>query len=172
MNLIHEIDPGNKEKATVIIEIPRHSRNKYEIDKKTGLIALDRALHTAQDYPVDYGFIPQTLWYDDDPLDCIVLTTFPLSPGIVVRARFVGLLKMIDDGDSDDKVIAVPTHDPRWDKVKDIEDINSHTLKEVAHFFETYKGLQDVKVEIKGYQGANEAREAFDKAREMYEKAK
>jgi inorganic pyrophosphatase len=96
MNILHDIAPGTSEKMNVIIEIPRGSMNKYEIDKETGLIALDRVLHTAQSYPFDYGFVPQTLWDDGDALDVIVLTTQPLAPGILVRARPVGILPMVD----------------------------------------------------------------------------
>lgn len=168
MNYIHEISPGSAEKINVIIEIPRHSRNKYEIDKKTGLVALDRAMHTSQDYPIDYGFVPQTQWYDDDPLDCMILTTFPLIPNILVRARPVGLMEMIDDGDKDDKLICVPSNDPRWDNVQDIKDVNSHTIKELDHFFSTYKGLQGKVVEIKSFQGKEKAIEAFNEGVKMY----
>jgi len=155
----------------VIIEIPRGSKNKYEIDKKTGLIALDRAMHTAQDYPFDYGFVPQTLWDDDDALDVIVLTTYPLSSGILVRVRPVAIMTMIDGGESDDKVISVPVDDPRWKDIKDLKDINKHTLKEMEHFFATYKNLQNKEVEIKGFKGAKEAGEAFDRSITLYNDA-
>ncbi|HPV33637.1 MAG TPA: inorganic diphosphatase, partial [Candidatus Paceibacterota bacterium] len=114
MNLWHEIEPGEAEEMNVIIEIGKGSKNKYEVDKKTGLIKLDRAAHTAQDFPFDYGFVPKSLWHDNDPLDVIVLTTFPLQPGILVEARPVGVMHMIDDGEADDKIIAVPKEDPRW----------------------------------------------------------
>ena len=89
MNLWHEIEPGSKERMTVIVEINKGSKNKYEIDKKTGLIALDRAAHTAQDFPFDYGFVPQTLWHDNDPLDVILLTTYPLLPGVMVHLNSI-----------------------------------------------------------------------------------
>src|SRR3989344_2787123 len=101
MNLWHDIEPGKKDAMNVIIEIPKGSHNKYEVDKATGLIALDRALHTAQSYPFDYGFVPQTLWDDNDALDVVVLTTYPLNPGILVRVRPVALMNMIDGGDAD-----------------------------------------------------------------------
>src|SRR3954463_5929362 len=113
MNLWHDIEPGSTDEINVIIEIPKGSKNKYEIDKKTGLIALDRVSHTSQDFPYDYGFVPQTLWHDGDPLDVVVLTTHALFPGILVRVRPVALLHMIDSGDQDDKMIAVPCDDPR-----------------------------------------------------------
>lgn len=168
MNLLHDIDPGTAEKMNVIIEIPRGSKNKYEIDKKTGLIALDRTMHTAQDYPMDYGFVPQTLWDDGDALDVIVLTTFPLLPSVLVRARPVAILNMTDSGDSDDKIIAVPVDDPRFSEIHDLADINKHTLKEIEHFFSTYKKLQDKEVVILGFKGKDKAQKAFLRSVEMY----
>src|SRR3989344_1816261 len=140
MNLLHDIAPGTKEEMNVVIEIPRGSQNKYEIDKKTGLIALDRVLHT----------------------------TVPLAPGILVRARPVAIMPMIDDGDPDEKVIAVPADDPRFASIKELKDVNAHTLKEIAHFFVTYKKLQDKEVSIGEYEGAGEAQAAFERACKMY----
>lgn len=165
---MYNIPPGTKEEMNVIVEINKGSHNKYEIDKKTGIIALDRVLHTSQEYPFDYGFIPQTLWEDGDPLDVILLTSFPIHPGILVKARPVGLMHMIDSGDSDDKVIAVPVHDPRWDHIKDLDNINKHTLKEMAHFYSTYKNLQNKEVNISGFKTRIEAEEAFIKACASY----
>lgn len=168
MNLIKEIEPGSRDEINVIIEINKGSKNKYEIDKKTGLISLDRAMHTAQDYPYDYGFVPQTLWDDGDPLDVLVLTTYALLPGILVKVRPVAVMNMVDGGDSDAKIIAVPVHDPRWDHVQDLHDVNKHTIKEIEHFYKTYKGLSKKIVEINGTEGAEKAKEAFDKAVENY----
>lgn len=168
MNLWHEIEPGTKSKMNVIIEINKGSKNKYEVDKKTGLIALDRASHTSQDFPFDYGFVPQSLWHDNDPLDVIVLTTFPLLPGVLVRARPVGIMNMIDGGEGDDKIISVPCDDPRWDHVKDLEDINKHTLKEIEHFYSTYKKLQNKEVEVTGFKGREEAEKAFGEGLDLY----
>ncbi len=174
MNLLYDIDPGTEKEMNVIIEIPKDSHNKYEIDKGTGLIKLDRANYSAAAYPFDYGFVPQTLWDDGDALDVILLTTYPLNVGILVKARPVGILRMIDGGDSDDKVIAVPVDDKRWDDVQDIKDVNQHQLKEFQHFFETYKQLKGKPVEVKidGYEGALQAAAAFERAREMYIKNK
>lgn len=171
MNLLHEISIGEKapEIINVIIEIPRGSKNKYEIDKETGLIALDRAMHTSQDYPFDYGFVPQTHWEDNDPLDVVVLTTYPLSPGILVKVRPIAIANMIDDGESDAKIIAVPAKDPRFDEANDLEDINKHTIKEIKHFFETYKKIQEKEVVIESFGGAKEAKEAIVKAQALYE---
>lgn len=156
----------------VIVEINKGSHNKYEIDKKTGLIALDRVAHTGQDFPFDYGFVPQTLWDDGDALDVVLLTTYPLFPGILVRARPVALMKMIDSGDVDDKVIAVPTDDPRWAKVNDLSDVNPHTLKEIEHFYSTYKKLQNKTVEVTGFEDKAAAEAAFEKGRKMYDEKK
>tara|TARA_Y100000310_G_scaffold345191_1_gene462536 strand:- start:9994 stop:10518 length:525 start_codon:yes stop_codon:yes gene_type:complete len=168
MNLLHDITPGTKDAMNVIVEINRGSHNKYEIDKETGLIALDRAMHTAQNYPFDYGFVPQTLWDDDDALDVLLLTSYPLTPGILVHARPVAIMEMIDGGESDDKIIAVPTADPRWDDTKDVGDINKHTLKEIEHFFSTYKKIQNKEVETRGFKGARQAQSAFERSIKLY----
>ncbi|HEC33080.1 MAG TPA: inorganic diphosphatase [Candidatus Kaiserbacteria bacterium] len=172
MNLWHDVPLGKDvpEEFNMIIEIPKGSFNKYEIDKETGLIALDRANYSATPYPFDYGFAPQTLWEDNDALDVIVLASFPLYPGIVVKVRPVAVMEMIDSGESDYKVIAVPKDDKRWDSVTNLEDINKHNLKEFKHFFETYKVLKgkgDI-VEIKGYKGKKEAMEAVEKSIKLY----
>jgi inorganic pyrophosphatase len=172
MNLLHDVESGTKEAMNVIIEIQKGSHNKYEIDKATGLIALDRVAHTTQQFPFDYGFVPQTLWDDGDALDVIVLTTYPLFPGILVRVRPVALTKMVDSGDADDKVIAVPIDDPRWQGVQDLKDVNPHTLKEIEHFFTTYKKLQNKEVQINGFEGKAAAEAAFEKGREMYNTSK
>ena len=168
MNLLHDIAPGTKDEMNVIVEIPRGSRNKYEIDKETGLIKLDRVLHTAQVYPFDYGFVPQTSWDDGDALDVVLLTTEPLPPGILVHARPVGILPMVDGGEADEKVIAVPAGDPRWNDIQDIADVNRHTLKEIAHFFITYKQLQKKEVTVGEFQDKAAAQAAFDRACGMY----
>lgn len=168
MNLWHDISPGTRDELTVIIEIPKGSKNKYEVDKATGLIALDRVAHTAQDFPFDYGFVPKTLWDDGDPLDVVVLTTYPLHPGILVRVRPVAIMDMTDSGDSDAKVIAVPTEDPRWDSTKDLSDVNAHTLKEIEHFYSTYKKLQNKEVTVHGFKDAAAARDAFDRSVAQY----
>lgn len=169
MNLWHDLEPGDKSKIVVVVEINKGSKNKYEIDKKTGLIKLDRAAHTAQDFPFDYGFVPRTLWHDNDPLDVIILTTYPLNPGILVEVRPVGIMNMIDGGEGDDKIIAVPIADPRWDEVKDLQDINKHTLKEMEHFYSTYKKLQNKEVEVTGFKGAREAEAAFEEGVKIYQ---
>lgn len=168
MNLWHDIDPGTTDGINVIIEIPKFSKNKYEIDKETGLIALDRVMHSAQDYPFDYGFVPKTLWDDGDALDVLILTTYPLFPGVLVPTRPVAILNMIDDGDSDAKIIGVPLKDPRFDTVTDLSSINPHTLKEIEHFFSTYKKVQNKTVETQGFADAVAAKAAFIRSRALY----
>ncbi len=174
MNLWHDVSFGENtpQEINVIIEIPKNSPNKYEIDKATGLIALDRANYSQHPYPFDYGFVPRTLWDDGDALDVIVLTTFPLNVGVLVRARPVAVMEMIDGGESDYKIIAVPVDDKRWDDVHDLADLNKHNLKEYKHFFETYKDLKkdDGKksVEILGYKGKEDAIQAVQKSIELY----
>lgn len=172
MNLLHDIPAGTADQMNVIVEIPKFSKNKYEIDKETGIIALDRVMHTAQDYPFDYGFVPQTLFDDGDALDVVLLTTHPLAPGILVKARPVAVMEMIDGGERDDKVVAVPVDDPRFDDVKDIGDLNKHFVKEMTHFFETYKKVQNKEVEVGAWHGADKAKEAFTKSCEMYKDSK
>ncbi len=170
MNLLHDITAGKNapDIINVIIEIPKGSKNKYEIDKETGLIMLDRALHTAQDYPFDYGFMPQSHWEDGDPLDVVVLTTYPLAPGILVKVRPVGVAHMIDDGESDAKIIAVPEKDPRFDDIQDLSDVNKHTIKEIEHFFLTYKQIQKKSVTIDSFGDKKEAIEAILKSQQQY----
>ncbi len=169
-NLWHNVSRGKNipSEINVIVEINKGSKNKYEIDKETGLIALDRAMHTSQDYPFDYGFVPQTLWDDNDALDVVLLATYPLAPGILVAARPIAIMGMIDSGEADDKIIAVPVGDPRWDDVKDLSDINKHTLKEMEHFFVTYKKLQNKEVTVSGFEGVDAARKAVLRSIELY----
>lgn len=170
MNLWHEISAGEDipNVINMIVEIPNGSKNKYEIDKETGMIKLDRAMKSAQDYPFDYGFVPQTLWEDGDALDVVLLATYPLHPGILVEARPVAVMHMIDGGEGDDKVIAVPKSDPRWEDVQDLADVNKHTIKEIKHFFETYKTIDGKQVEITGVEGREAAYVAVKKGLQMY----
>lgn len=126
----------------VTIEIPRGTRNKYEVDHETGRIRLDRFLFTAMSYPSDYGYIEDTLGEDGDPLDAMVLLTQPTFPGCVVRARAVGVFRMVDEAGGDDKILCVPAGDPRQDGIQDISDVNEFLQKEIQHFFETYKVLE------------------------------
>jgi inorganic pyrophosphatase len=168
MNLLKDLPAGTPDKMNVVVEINKGSHNKYEIDKATGIIALDRVYYSTQHTPFDYGFVPQTLWEDGDALDVVLLTTYPMAPGILVPSRIVAMMDMVDSGESDVKIIAVPVGDPRWADVQDLKDINTHTIKEMEHYFSTYKQLQKKEVVIKGFFGKKEAVEAFEKSKAAY----
>lgn len=174
MNLWHDISIGEKapEEFNCIVEIPKGSHNKYEIDKETGLIKLDRANWGAAPFPFEYGFIPKTLWEDGDALDVILLATFPINPGILVSARPVALMEMTDGGESDWKILAVPVDDRRWEDVKDLGDLNKHSLREYANFFENLKQLKPKPTvnTVHGFKGKNEAMETIKKSVELYNK--
>jgi inorganic pyrophosphatase len=172
MNLLHDITPGKKipNEINVIVEINKGSKNKYELDKETGLIMLDRVMYTSQDYPFDYGFVPQTHWHDGDPLDVVLLTTHPLVPGLLLTARPVGVFDMIDDGESDAKILAVPVKDPRFNDIKDLNDVNPHTIEEIKHFFETYKQIQKKTVTIPTIRDAKAALDIVTESIELYKK--
>lgn len=167
---LSKITIGEKapEVVNVIIEIPKDSQNKYEFDKKSGAVKLDRVLYSPMHYPADYGFIPQTHCDDGDPLDAIVFGGDPLFPGCVVEARPIGLLKMVDNGENDYKILAVQAKNPRFDNIKDIKDIKAiheHSLKEIAHFFSAYKELEGKKVKIISWEGSKKAKEEIKKSK-------
>ena len=149
----------------VLIEIPRGSRNKYEVDHDSGRMRLDRTLFTSTQYPADYGYIENTLGDDGDPLDALVLLEYPLFPGVGVKVRPVGVLNMSDEAGGDAKVIAVPYKDPRWQHIQDVADIPEQTRKEIEHFFARYKDLEPGKfVNIDGWGDAAEADGLIQKA--------
>jgi len=169
MHLWHDISLGdNPEELTLVVENTEGSNNKYEIEKESGMIELDRVLFSSVFFPADYGFIPQTLWEDGDALDAYVLTTNSLFPGCLVKVRPIGVIKMIDGGESDDKLITVPTADPRFDHIKDIKDLAPHKLKEIQNFLETYKLLEGKSVEVTGIEGKASALDAVKKGVELY----
>ncbi len=142
----------------VIVEIPRGSRNKYEVDHETGRVYLDRVLFTSFVYPTDYGFFENTLGLDGDPVDVLVLLEYPVFPGVGVKVRPVGVLNMSDEAGSDAKVIAVPYKDPRWQHIQDIDDVPQQTRDEIQHFFEHYKDLEPGKwVKLEAWGNAAEA---------------
>jgi inorganic pyrophosphatase len=143
--------------VTAIIEIPAKSRNKYELDKKTGALRLDRVLYSAVHYPGDYGFIPRTLHEDNDPLDILVRINEPTFPGCQIDVRPVGVLRMLDRGEPDDKILSVPCHDPYHQEYFDIADMPGHYLKEIEHFFHIYKDLEGKRVEILGWEKSDVA---------------
>jgi len=171
MHLWHDITPGEKvpNEIEVIIENPRGTHNKYEIDKETNLIRLDRVLYGDNFYPFDYGFVPQTYWEDGDPLDVIVLSTNPMVPLCQVTVRPIGVMRMIDGGESDDKIIAVTAKDPRFDHITKLEDIGEYRQKEWKHLFETMKLLQNKEVKVTGFEGAEAAKETIEKAMKAYQ---
>ena len=155
MNIWHDIDEKRikDDEFVAVIEIAKGSKVKYELDKETGMIMFDRLLHTSMVYPANYGFIPRTLGGDNDPLDVMVITTENLMPGVLVEARPIGMIVMVDDGEQDEKVIAVATSDPFLKNVKSLEDLPKHTYDEMVHFFARYKELQNKVTEIKGIEG-------------------
>ncbi len=157
-----------KDIIDAVVEIPFRSRNKYEIDKTTGRIRLDRVLYSAMGYPTEYGTIEKTLAPDGDPLDILILATEPTYPGCIVPSRIVGYLKMKDDGKYDYKLIAVVASDPRYAEIKDIDDVPDFTKKEIRNFFENYKQLQDIEVEVGDYYPKEKALELLDKCRDKY----
>ncbi len=169
-NLWHDLDtgPDTPEIIYVIVEIPKGSRNKYEYGKKLGVIKLDRVLFSSLHYPGDYGLIPRTLYDDGDPLDVLVMVNEPTFSGCVIEARPIGLFKMMDKGQHDDKVLAVPARDPLFQDYKDIHDIPQHFLREVAHFFEVYKDLEGQRTKPIGWEEAAAAKEAITKSRQFY----
>lgn len=154
----------------VIIEIPKGSRNKYEYDHKTHRIRLDRMLFSSVHYPSDYGFIPDTLGLDGDPLDAMVLVQEPTFPGCLIETRPIGLFKMRDEKGIDDKVLCVPISDPYWKAVETLKDLPNHFLKEIEHFFHVYKDLEKKKTGIDGWRDLPETLQVIDEARKRYRK--
>jgi inorganic pyrophosphatase len=143
--------------VNAIIEIPKGHRCKFEIDKKTGLFKLDRYLYSSSHYPGDYGFLPNTLAEDGDSLDILVMVNEPTFTGCLIEARAVGLFRMRDRGVNDFKVLAVPNTDPLFDEYQNLDDVPSHFLREVEHFFATYKELEGVTIETQGWASADDA---------------
>jgi inorganic pyrophosphatase len=169
MDLLHGISPGSTEELNVIIEIPKGCRVKYELDKETGLMKVDRINYAAMAHPAAYGFVPQSHCEDGDPLDVFVLVSEPLVPGCLIVARPIGLLNMIDDGERDSKIIAVAIKDPRFASVKDLKDIEPHTPKEIKHFLEHYKDLQGKKVVVENWEDVAAARKEIERSLKLYQ---
>jgi inorganic pyrophosphatase len=168
-NIWHTLPAGEPGKLNVVIEIPKMSRIKYELDKETGMIHVDRVLYSPMHYPANYGFVPQTLWDDNDPLDVLVMSHEPFVPGCLVAARPIGVLQMTDDGESDAKILAVPIKDPRFNHINEISDIDEHTLKEIKHFFSVYKDLQKKEVKVADWQDQAQAIVDINHALEQYQ---
>jgi inorganic pyrophosphatase len=174
---LHNVKIGDKapEIVNAVIEIPKGSHNKYEFDEETGIIKLDRVLYSAMFYPTDYGFIPETRSEDGDHLDVMVYGDNALFPGCALRVRPVGLLRMVDSGEIDFKIIGVQADNSRYESIKDISDIrnaNPHFEKEVSHFLERYKDLEGKKTELQGWAGREEALAEIKRAQEMYSSEK
>ena len=172
-NIYENIPLGDKAPDIInaVIEIPKGSQNKYEFDEKLGVFRLDRVVYTAFHYPLDYGFIPQTRSEDGDHLDVLVIGSDPTVVGSLVEVRPIGVLRMIDSGESDFKILGVQKANPRFDTIKDIADVEAwqpHLLKEIVHFMEHYKDLQGKKVETQGWGNAEEAKNEIKKASKAY----
>jgi inorganic pyrophosphatase len=155
----------------VIIEIPAGSRNKYEYDHASHVIRLDRVLHSSVHYPTDYGFIPETLSKDGDPLDVLVVVLDPTFPGCHVPARPIGLLRMHDEKGEDEKVLAVPVGDPRFEEITSLEDLPAHWLREIENFFATYKLLEDKETDLYGWEGIDSALTTIVESRRRFVEA-
>jgi inorganic pyrophosphatase len=156
----------------VIVEIPAGSRNKYEYDHERHLIRLDRRLFTATAYPADYGFVPDTLAQDGDPLDAMVLLADPTFPGCLVRVRVLGVFWMRDEAGADAKLLTVLEHDPNWDRAEDLGDLPGHLLSEIEHFFSIYKDLEPGKLsDVGGFEGAEAAWAEVERCRARFRRA-
>jgi inorganic pyrophosphatase len=168
----HGAHYGDKAPAIVkaLIEIPQGSRTKYEIDKPTGLLKLDRVIHSSFHYPVNYGFIPQTLGPDGDPLDILVLCSQSIQPLCLVEATVIGNMQMIDTGDKDDKIIAVASKDPSVNHITSIEALPRHFFNELKNFFEQYKVLEQKQVQIDNFQNKEDAYQVINDAIAFYQK--
>jgi inorganic pyrophosphatase len=162
------LNQENQITVDVMIEIPKGSRNKYEYDQKKRVIKLDRMLFSAVHYPSDYGFIPETLGEDDDPLDALVLVSEPTFPGCLIEAKPIGLFKMWDEKGSDEKILCVPVGDPHWNHIEKLEDLPPHLMKEIEHFFAVYKELEEKKTGIDGWEDQAHALEIIEQAKQRY----
>ncbi len=166
MSLLNvKIGPNAPLIFNTVIEIPKGSTNKYELDKESGMLRLDRVLYSPLFYPFDYGFIPQTLYLDGDAIDVLVMSMHPMFPGCIVEARAIGVLEMRDEMGPDEKILCVATRDPRFNNRKSLNDLNPHTLKEINHFFEVYKTLEEKEVEVVGWKDVVEAVQLIEKYR-------
>jgi inorganic pyrophosphatase len=167
---LYDLDPGpqSPEICRLIVEIPKNSTNKYEYDADTGLFRLDRALYSPMHYPGDYGFIPGTLADDGDPMDVLCLVQEPSFTGCLMMVRPVGILDMHDSAEGDQKVLAVPINNPRYDQIHTMDQIFPHVRREIEHFFEIYKELEGKKTQMLGWGGPMEARRAIQVAREAH----
>ena len=169
-NVWHNINPERikKDDFLSVIEIRKGGRNKYELDKETGMIILDRVLYTSTHYPANYGFIPRTYGDDLDPLDVLVLCSEPLEPLTLVRCYPIGVIKMMDNGRFDEKIIAIPFNDPNYNKYTSIDELPSHIFEEMKHFFMVYKNLEDKDTAVDEVMGREEAEKVIAEAIDNY----
>ena len=169
-NIWHDISPKriSPTKFMAVIEIPKGCKNKYEMDKETGLLRLDRVLYTSTHYPANYGFIPRTYADDHDPLDALVLCQENIVPMTLVECKPIGVLKMIDDDSLDEKIIAVPTNDPTYANYTDISELPAHIFDEISHFFKVYKSLETKETVVNEVCGADEAMQIIEKCIALY----
>lgn len=170
MNLWHDIRPARMrvDDFMAVIEIEKGSKNKYEMDKETGALRLDRILYTSTHYPANYGFIPRTYAEDDDPLDVLVLCSEVIQPLSLVRCYPIGVIKMLDQGRLDEKIIAIPFQDPVYNTYHDISELPAHIFTEMTHFFTVYKSLEGKETVVDEVHGADEARKVIQKCLDAY----
>jgi len=154
---------------TVMVEIPKGSRNKYEYDKEKKMLRFDRMLFSAVHYPSDYGFIPDTLAQDGDPLDALVLVWEPTFPGCIIEAKPVGLFRMRDEKGPDEKILCVPVADPLWNYIESLSDVPPHLLKEIQHFFSIYKELEEKKTGVEGWEDRESAIKIIEESYKRYQ---
>ena len=169
-NIWHDISPKriNTDDFICVVEISKGSKKKYELDKETGLIILDRILYTSTHYPANYGFIPRTYGDDNDPLDVLILCSEPIEPLTLVRAYPIGVISMIDNGRNDEKIIAIPFNDPTYNKYTDIDQLPSHIFDEMKHFFQVYKNLENKTTAVDEVNNREEAIKIIDAAINNY----
>ncbi len=166
----HDLESGKNtpDSLNVIVEIPKGSRNKYELNKEKGIYEMSRTLYSPMIYPGDYGFIPRTYYEDNDPLDVLLMINEPTFPGCLIEVRPIGVFKMLDKGEPDDKILCVPKHNPYFNSTKDLSDVPPHFLVEVAHFFAVYKDLEGSRTLSLGWEGAATAKSLVNHAVELY----
>ncbi|MGN1112982.1 MAG: inorganic diphosphatase [Acutalibacteraceae bacterium] len=170
MNIWHDIDSSRigENDFIAVIEIPKGSKCKYEMDKQTGLLKLDRILYTSTHYPANYGFIPRTYGDDLDPLDVLVLCSEDVYPMTLIRCYPIGVIRMVDNGRNDEKIIAIPFNDPTYNEYTDISQLPKHIFSEMSHFFTVYKNLENKDTAVDEVQGAEAARKIIKAAIESY----
>ncbi|WP_127717985.1 inorganic diphosphatase [Halobacteriovorax sp. HLS] len=168
----HDISLGDDVPHTfnVVIEVPKGSKNKYELDKDTGMIMVDRVLFSSVHYPANYGFIPKTYCEDNDPLDVLVLGQEPVYPLTIMKAKPIGLMKMMDQGEADDKIIAVHANDPEYAHYNSISELPPHRIHELRRFFEDYKALEKKEVIVSDFLGPTHATKCLEEAIDLYNK--